>query len=65
MNRPGFTVTTTQGRSFDANHLMICWEKEWINIGKFQDFVEGKKSIIIYANTVDMVWRIGIIEEDK
>ena len=33
----------------------------WINVGKFADFVVGKREIIIYANTEDMVWHIGVI----
>lgn len=30
MNRPGFTVETTDGKNFDANHLTICWDHGWI-----------------------------------
>ena len=36
-------------------------EEEWINVGKFSDFVEGKRQVILYANTGDMVWHLGVI----
>jgi len=29
MKRPGLTVETTDGKSFDANHLAICWDHGW------------------------------------
>jgi hypothetical protein len=35
--------------------------KKWINVGKFSDFVEGKRQIIIYINTSDLIWHIGVI----
>ena len=38
---------------------------EWINVGKWQDFVNGKRSIFTYANTNDMILRIGIIINQK
>lgn len=28
MKRPGFTVEDVIGRNFDANHLMICWDRD-------------------------------------
>jgi len=37
---------------------------EWINVGKWDDFLAGKKQIIVYANTVEMMWRIGVITND-
>jgi len=40
-------------------------EMNWINAGKWQDFLDGKRKIIIYANTIDMIWHIGIIVEDS
>ena len=35
--------------------------KIWIDIGKFDDYISGKKRLIIYANTIDCIWRIGVI----
>jgi len=34
---------------------------DWINVGKFDDFLTGKKQLIIYANTSQMVWHMGVI----
>jgi len=34
---------------------------EWINAGKWADFVSGERQFIFYANTEDMVWHIGVI----
>jgi len=36
-------------------------EGQWINAGKLIDFQTGKKELIIYANTIDLIWHIGII----
>ena len=36
-------------------------EGVWINVGKLSDFLSGKRQFIYYANTHDMVWRIGMI----
>lgn len=40
---------------------------KWVNVGRWQDFLNGEREIIIYANTIDMVWRVGIIipQHDK
>jgi hypothetical protein len=31
----------------------------WINLGKFDEI----EDVILYANTVDMVWHIGVIKK--
>lgn len=36
-------------------------KKEWINVGKLQDFIVGKRILIIYANTNDCMWHVGVI----
>jgi hypothetical protein len=33
----------------------------WISLGKLNEI----ENIIVYANTVDMVWHIGIIKKPK
>ncbi len=30
MKRPGFRLETKFGVSFDANNLIICWDRGWI-----------------------------------
>ena len=35
---------------------------KWINIGQLSNFQSGKKQLIIYANTIDMVWYVGVID---
>lgn len=35
---------------------------KWIDVGKLIDFLTGKKQIIIYANTMDLIWHIGVIQ---
>jgi len=34
---------------------------KWVNVGKWQDFLNGKKQIILYANTIDMIRHIEIV----
>ena len=34
---------------------------EWINAGKLTDFLTGKRQLLIYANTNDLIWHIRVI----
>ncbi len=34
---------------------------DWINVGKLDDFLAGKKELILYINTVNLIWYIGVI----
>ena len=36
-------------------------KEDWISVGKLIDFQAGKRRLIIYANTIDLVWHIGVI----
>ena len=40
-------------------------EEKWINVGKLTDFQNGKRQLILYSNTCDMIWHIGIIVNGK
>jgi hypothetical protein len=37
---------------------------EWINAGKLTDFDTGNRILIVYANTDNMTWHIGVIIND-
>lgn len=33
----------------------------WINVGKLDDFLAGKKELVLYINTVNLIWFVGVI----
>jgi hypothetical protein len=39
----------------------IQLRREWINLGKLSSI----ESIFVYANTEDMIWRIGVMYKNE
>ncbi len=37
---------------------------EWINIGELTNFQSGSNELILYVNTVNLVWHIGVINDE-